>query len=419
MIMNGIRLTNEEAIARINERCNDLNYVFLGFDNEDNVYTNNKVKLKLHCNKCGSEWNTTSYEKFMCGRNGCPGCNTRRKHTPEQIKKQVIKRCKELNYSFLGFVGEYKSRKDTKLKLHCNKCGAEWETTTVENFLKNDRGSHSCGRKNPTEMPSVYNVEKQIKKIKERLSGSSLEFVSFNENGYVGTVKTKIVVHCNICGENDIITYHNLMRNIDGGVIKCQKCQFNGKTPNEEAIGKIKHKCELLGYEFLGFDNPQNRYDGKDTRLILKCLKCGYTWKTTIYANFINLTIKCRGCTNNWHLERTVECYLKDAGISYEIQKRFEWLKNKINMTLDFFLPEYDIAIECQGRQHFIPVDKFGGQEGFEDTKLRDTLKKKLCEDHGIKILYFTELKKYNTFMGEKLLKTNNDLIEKIQSYGR
>ena len=88
-------------------------------------------------------------------------------------------------------------------------------------------------------------------------------------------------------------------------------------------------------------------------------------------------------------------------------------------MTLDFFLPEYDIAIECQGRQHFIPVDKFGGQEGFEDTKLRDTLKKKLCEDHGIKILYFTELKKYNTFMGEKLLKTNNDLIEKIQSYGR
>ena len=55
--MNGIRLTNEEAIARINERCNELNYVFLGFDNEDNVYTNNKVKLKLHCNKCGSEYN--------------------------------------------------------------------------------------------------------------------------------------------------------------------------------------------------------------------------------------------------------------------------------------------------------------------------------------------------------------------------
>lgn len=416
--MNGIRLTNEEAIARINERCNDLNYVFLGFDNEDNVYTNNKVKLKLHCNKCGSEWNTTSYEKFMCGRNGCPGCNVRRKHSPEKIKKQVTEKCKKLDYEFLGFVGEYRSRGDTKLKLRCNKCGEEWETTTVENFLREGRNSHSCGRKNPSEMPSVYHEEEQIERIKNRLSGSSLEFISFGENGYNGSEKAKVLVYCNKCGETFEIALHNLIYGTKE-TPECPKCQYNGKVSNEEAIEKIKHKCELLEYEFLGFDNPKNRYDGKETKLILKCLKCGYIWKTTTYANFMYKAIKCRGCTNNWHLERTIECYLKEAGIPYEIQKRFDWLKNKINMTLDFYLPDYDIGIECQGRQHFIPVDKFGGEEGFKDTQIRDTLKKNQCENHKIKILYFTELKKYNNFMGEKLLKTNNDLIEKIQSYGR
>ena len=416
--MNGIRLTNEEAIARINERCNELNYVFLGFDNEDNAYTNNKVKLKLHCNKCGSEWNTTSYEKFMCGRNGCPGCNSKRKQDKDYIVGLIKKRCNELNYTFLGFVGEYKSRITTKLKLYCNKCGTEWETTTVENFLKEERNSHSCGRKNAETMPSVYHIEEQIKKIKDKLSGSYLEFVSFDENGYIGVAKTKLVVHCKSCGEDMTIAYHNLIYDTDG-IPQCVKCQYNGKVSNEEAIENIKHKCKLLDYEFLGFDNTQNRYDGKNTRLILKCLKCGYTWKTTIYANFINRTIKCRGCTNNWHLERTVECYLKDAGINYEIQKRFEWLKNKINMTLDFYLPDYDIGIECQGRQHFIPVDAFGGEIGFEDTVIRDKTKKRLCEENGIKLLYFTELKKYDTFMGEKLVKTNNDLIRIIQNYAR
>ena len=88
-------------------------------------------------------------------------------------------------------------------------------------------------------------------------------------------------------------------------------------------------------------------------------------------------------------------------------------------MTLDFYLPDYDIGIECQGRQHFIPVDAFGGKMGFEDTVTRDKTKKRLCEENGIKLLYFTELKKYDTFMGEKLVKTNNDLIRIIQNYDR
>ena len=416
--MNGIRLTNEEAIARINERCNDLNYVFLGFDNEDNVYTNNKVKLKLHCNKCGSEWNTTSYEKFMSGRNGCPGCNIRRKQDEDYVAGLIEERCKELDYTFLGFVGRYTKRGTTKLKLRCNKCGYEWESTTVENFLRKDRYSHSCGRKNAEYMPSVFHEEDAAKRINKKLSGSTLTFVSFTDAGYIGDSKTKIKLVCLDCGTETTVSYHNLLYGTNT-TPKCTRCQFNGKISNEEALENIKKKCELLGYEFLGFNNKENRYDGKDTRLILKCLKCGYVWKTTIYVNFVNGIIKCRGCTNNWHLERVVKTMLKQNEITYETQKRFDWLKNKINLTLDFYLPAYNISIECQGRQHFIPVDKFGGKNGFEDTKARDAQKKKLCEEHGIKLFYFTELKKYDSFMGEKLIKSDRDLIRIIQNYGR
>ena len=414
--MNGIRLTEEEARRRINERCQELNYTFLGFDNEGDKYTNNKVKLRLKCNKCGSEWNTTAYEKFMTGRNGCPGCNPRRKQDEGHIISLVKERCKELDYMFLGFVGKYTKRGTAKLKLRCNKCGYEWESTTVENFLKKDRCSHCCGRKNATYMPSVFHEEDAVKRINEKLSGSSLTFISFTGSGYVGDSKTKIKLKCSECGTETVVSYHNLLYGTND-VPKCSRCQFNGKISNEEALENINKKCDLLEYEFLGFDNNANRYDGKHTRLILKCLKCGYIWKTTIYTNFINSVIKCRGCTNNWHLERVVETALKENRINYEIQKRFDWLRNKINMTLDFYLPDYDISVECQGRQHFVPVDKFGGEDGFKDTKVRDIQKKTLCEEHGIKLLYFTELKKYDTFMGEKLIKTDNDLIRIIQNY--
>ena len=48
------------------------------------------------------------------------------------------------------------------------------------------------------------------------------------------------------------------------------------------------------------------------------------------------------------------------------------------------------MAIECQGIQHFKPVNFFGGEEYFIKTIERDNIKQKLCENNGIKIIYFT-----------------------------
>ena len=35
-------------------------------------------------------------------------------------------------------------------------------------------------------------------------------------------------------------------------------------------------------------------------------------------------------------------------------------------MFLDFYIPSKNIAIECQGIQHFRPIEKFGGEKEFE-----------------------------------------------------
>ena len=74
-------------------------------------------------------------------------------------------------------------------------------------------------------------------------------------------------------------------------------------------------------------------------------------------------------------------------------KKDFKWLGR---LSLDFYLPNYNIAIECQGIQHFEPVDFAGrGAEwarcAFEKIKERDILKKKLCEDNGIDLIYYSD----------------------------
>jgi hypothetical protein len=60
------------------------------------------------------------------------------------------------------------------------------------------------------------------------------------------------------------------------------------------------------------------------------------------------------------------------------------------HQSLDFYLPEYNIAIECQGMQHYKPVKLFGGEEQFIKQIALDKNKRELCEKNGIKILYYS-----------------------------
>lgn len=57
-----------------------------------------------------------------------------------------------------------------------------------------------------------------------------------------------------------------------------------------------------------------------------------------------------------------------------------DWLEGQ---RFDIYFPKYNIAVEYDGRQHFISVEKFGGQIGLEQTQERDKLKNKKCRDNN------------------------------------
>lgn len=138
------------------------------------------------------------------------------------------------------------------------------------------------------------------------------------------------------------------------------------------------------------YDYSKVKYVNNNTKVTIIC---------PIHGEFEQTPIShLRGCgcskCNRSKLEIEVEKALLDNHIENVPHKSFEWLKYKSPMHLDFYLPRHNIAIECQGIQHYVErcfsVDKSNAAVEFKQTQLRDKLKKQLCEEHGIKMLYFS-----------------------------
>lgn len=61
---------------------------------------------------------------------------------------------------------------------------------------------------------------------------------------------------------------------------------------------------------------------------------------------------------------------------------------DKGQMSYDAFVLGKNIAFEYQGKQHFEPIEYFGGKESFIKQQDRDKLKKEISEKNGIRLIY-------------------------------
>jgi protein-arginine kinase activator protein McsA len=133
-------------------------------------------------------------------------------------------------------------------------------------------------------------------------------------------------------------------------------------------------------------------YNGTHNKVTIICPIHGEFWQTP--ENHIQGK-GCPKCSMS-HLETEIMRCLEDNQIEYvyECNKdTLPWIKRQ---TLDFYLPKYDAAIECQGSQHFIPT-AFGSKEKtaefcFENIIKRDKRKKSLCKKNNVKLLYYSNL---------------------------
>jgi hypothetical protein len=191
--------------------------------------------------------------------------------------------------------------------------------------------------------------------------------------------KKKVCIICPIHGE----FWQTPDAHLNGS--KCPKCthrSYNYTT--DEFIQKAK---EVHGDKY---DYSKVEYINRLTQVCIICPIHGEFWQKP------REHFKGKGCQKCHEsvLEKKIKTLLEKNKIDFEPQKRFSWLKNKNPMSLDFYLPQYNVGIECQGEQHFKNREFFNKNQTFEERLEMDSLKKKLCNENNIKLLYFSS--KYN-----------------------
>jgi hypothetical protein len=89
-----------------------------------------------------------------------------------------------------------------------------------------------------------------------------------------------------------------------------------------------------------------------------------------------------------WVSEVELLNIVKKVSLPYKTfhQASPDWLGRQ---RYDIFVPDLNFAVEYQGRQHFEPVEFFGGLSSFKKTLERDQRKREVSNLNGVRVVYF------------------------------
>lgn len=255
---------------------------------------------------------------------------------------------------------------------------------------------------NGCECPYCYNdrrsITQQFKKeyvinLFRKVHGDYYLYDLFEYNG----MNRKSTVICPIHGEFSITPNHHYYRKQG-----CSYCSGNANKTTEQCINDFK---KVHGDKYI---YTKVEYINAYSNVCIICPIHGEFWMTP--HNHGHGKQGCPFC-NESKLENKVEDFLKENNIEYEKQKKFSWLRYKLPMRLDFYLPKYNTVIECQGEQHFKKFRFEKDDEAIKTRQARDEQKRLLCEEKGIKVIYFSD-KKYN----ENILTNLNEILDVIKN---
>ena len=313
---------------------------------------------------------------------------------PKRLTTEEYKNFLKQNHPTIILLSEYCGDKNY-ITVKCCVCGHEWRTKPV--WIRQGKGCKNC-----------FNLRRgdATRKTQEEFIESAKHIhcgkYQYEKVIYENDAK-KVIITCPIHGDFKQTPNKHLQGQ---GCPKCSAIK-NGLSKRiglEEFIERAK---SVHGERYEYFDNVE--YINCDTKIPIKCKKHG----VFMQRPYQHLTGGgCPICRSS-HMEEKLEKILKEMKIEHEGQKRFKWLGKQ---SLDFYLPSLNIAIECQGLQHFRKIysrrkdDTFLTKQ-YDIIKERDMIKKRLCEENGIQMLYVTNLPKKDSMFSDSVIYTKENLF--------
>jgi len=159
----------------------------------------------------------------------------------------------------------------------------------------------------------------------------------------------------------------------------CSKCGGVYKRTNDDFIldSKLVHG-DLYDYSLCDYKNSKEK-------VTIICNKHGefqQTPKEHINGHGCSLCNLSRG-------ENRISNLLNLLGIEYKMNWKFDGCNgvNGGNLPFDFYIPDKNLVIEYDGRQHYEPVELFGGQETYNKQVINDRIRDRWCLSNGIDII--------------------------------
>jgi very-short-patch-repair endonuclease len=269
---------------------------------------------------------------------------------------------------------EYKNN-STKIKIICPEHGV-FECKPIHHI--NGTGCSMC---------SGYfklNNETFIEKVK-KIHGDKYDYsmIDYKNN------KTKIKI---ICPEHGIFEQTPNAHNKQG----CKKCAIKENSKLLSGANSFIGKAKKIHGDT--YDYSLVEYVNALSEVKIVCKKHGvFKQKPNKHLSGKNGCPICKSSKG----ELEIKNWLEKNNICYKQQYRFPNCRNIRPLPFDFYLPNLNICVEYDGRQHFKAYDVFGGEKGYSDLIRNDNIKKIFCEKNNITLLKI----KYNENIFECLKK--------------
>nr|DAH18426.1 MAG TPA: restriction enzyme [Caudoviricetes sp.] len=203
----------------------------------------------------------------------------------------------------------------------------------------------------------------------ERYGSLVIDKMLYNFNS---TGTTFVSCTCD-CGKSGYVTRLSSLRS--GNTRSC------GCVHVPDIVGHVFGKLTVIRQ--VDSDTPQRRW--------LCACECGQKI-TALSSNIISGHVKSCGClrsSQNSTSEVFIRKVLDDSNVPYNTEYSFSdcigvkgW-----RLRFDFYLPKHNMTIEYDGRQHFYPVEYWGGEDKLAIQKANDAIKTDYCLKHNILLL--------------------------------
>ncbi len=370
-------------------------YVYFGLDAIDGGASIIEIE-SIDKESCNHRWKHTVHYHIHSKR-GCPKCSITSKYDLEKFKNKAMEFHGD-TYIYTDITDDhFKNGSKSKIPIICRQHG-QFEMT-IDSHIHGKNGCSTCSNN----LPWTYERFKI-----ESLKHTDKCFDDVKPNDITGN-KSYFPVKCKKC---DTKWRSNILNMIVNNHQKCPKCHpvFRWTPLNFVKIAREKH-----GYRFI-YDGVTNINSIQSKIGISTANKntCNHRWVTTVSNHIYNMS-GCPYC-NITKTTRWIADHIKDHNISVEFEKMFNWCKNPETnryLPFDIHIPDYNIIIEVDGKQHFEHTPYFTQPTGDKLIK-RDIYKMKQALTNNISVIriYQPDLKnnfnKYKDKIIEEILRNRN-----------